>query len=250
MSFKKSMIVFAVITLLTIPAWSIEPAGQSGSSKTEQNVREQRSEGWPRVSEDSVGQPPLLNMAPNPTSIGLGARVMRFIASGWNNEAVDLFPMDVEIDETMETPALVSLTIPRAPARRHLMLCSNSFHRWLQVPSGVPLKFRGSYRFDMFSDVLPSPGVVSVGLGIDGILEFEPSQVTVERRYDPAGCMTLDVDLLGALLESDSLPLDEAKELARQLLASNMTIEMILVVKSQSVGFFTVFNALLSVYGD
>ncbi len=118
-----------------------------------------------------------------------------------------------------------------------------------QVPSSVPFRFDGSYRITFKSSVLP--GDFSFGFGFNGQREFAPSTQRIRRSFDPAGCAAVDEKLLGPFLADDfGLSAEQAQLLARDLLASEVTIEESARITIQSVGFFAIFNAALQVFGD
>jgi len=65
------------------------------------------------------------------------------------------------------------------------------------------------------------------------------------------GCAAVDEKLLGPFLAAEfGLSPEQAQKLARDPLASEVTIEESARITIQSVGFFIIFSAALQVFGD
>ena len=189
------------------------------------------------------------NLVPRAPLPALASHPIRLLASDFSVAEADLVPTDPTKTETLQTPTLASVTLPRNPSRTSLLLCVSGPHVYTQIPSSVPFRFDGSYRITFKSSVLP--GDFSFGFGFNGQREFAPSTQRIRRRFDPAGCAAVDEKLLGPFLADEfGLSAEQAQMLARDLLASEVTIEERARITIQSVGFFFIFNAALQVFGD
>ena len=189
------------------------------------------------------------NLVPRATLAAPVSHPMRLLASDFSTAEFELDPTDPTTAQTLETPALASVSLQANPSRTNLLLCASGPHFYVQIPSSVPFKFNGSYRITFKSTVLP--GDFSFGFGLDGQQESAPSTQRIRRNFDPAGCAAVDETLLTPFLADDfGLPADQAQMLARNLLASQVTIEESARITIQSVGFFIIFNPALQVFGD
>ncbi len=179
----------------------------------------------------------------------LAAHPIRLLASDFSLADVELDPTDPTTTETLQTPTLASVSLPNNPSRTSLLLCVSGPYLYAQIPSSAPFRFGGSYRVTFKSIVLP--GDFSFGFGFNGQREFAPSTQRITRSFDPAGCAAVDEKLLGPFLANDfGLSAEQAQMLARDLLASEVTIEESARITIQSVGFFDIGNAALQVFGD
>ncbi len=189
------------------------------------------------------------NLVPRAPLAALASHPIRLLASDFSQAEVELDPTNPTTTETLQTGTLASVSLPRDPSRTSLLLCVSGPHLYSQMPSSVPFRFDGSYRITFKSSVLP--GDFSFGFGFSGQREFTPSTQRIRRSFDPAGCAAVDEKLLGPFLSDEfGLPPEQAQMLARDLLASEVTIEESARITIQSVGFFTIFNAALQVFGD
>ncbi len=189
------------------------------------------------------------NMVRRAPLAALASHPIRLLASDFSTAEVELDPTDPTTTETLETATLASVSLPANPSRTSLLVCVSGPHLYAQMPSSAPFRFDGSYRIKFKSNVLP--GDFSFGFGFDGQREFAPSTQRIRRSFDPAGCAAVDEKLLGPFLADDfGLSAEQGQVLARDLLESEVTVEETARITIQSVGFFTIFNAALQVFGD
>jgi hypothetical protein len=189
------------------------------------------------------------NLVPRAPLAALASHPIRLLASDFSTTGFELDATDPTTTETLQTPALASVSLPANPSRTSLLLCVSGPHSYVQIPSSAPLIFNGSYRITFKSSVLP--GDFSFGFGFDGQREFAPSAQRIRRNFDPAGCGAVDEKLLTPFLSDEfGLPADQAQMLARDLLASQVTIEESVRITIQSVSFFIISNAALQIFGD
>lgn len=189
------------------------------------------------------------NLVPRAPLPALASHPIRLLASDFSTAEVELDPTEPTTTETLETATLASVTLPINPSRTSLLLCVSGPHLYSQIPSSAPFRFDGAYRVRFKSNVLP--GDFSFGFGFDGQREFAPSTQRIRRSFDPGGCAAVDEKVLAPFLADDfGLSAEQAQLLARDLLASEVTIEESARITIQSVGFFIISNAALQVFGD
>jgi hypothetical protein len=179
---------------------------------------------------------------------------LKLIATDYNagEDAISLVPTNVTSAEGLESPALVSLLIPRDTNRTHLFLAVGAEREWTQVPSAAPYLFGGSYRFLLTSSALPPPGRMGMRLPFDTQTEFQPSAVQINRFSDPNGSIGLDTKIMAFLVRGNfpTLTREQALSIAQSLLQSEVKIEMVMAVRMRSVESLTIGSAYLQVWGD
>jgi len=179
----------------------------------------------------------------------LASHPLRLLASDFSLADVELDPTDPTTLETLQTGTLASVSLPANPSRTTLLICASGPHIYGQIPSSAPFRFGGSYRIAFTSSVLPGP--FSFGFGFNTQREFAPSTQKIWRTFDPNGCGAFDETVLGVFLANDfDLTPEQGQLLARDLLASEITIEESARITVQSVSFFDIGNAALQIFGD
>jgi hypothetical protein len=168
------------------------------------------------------------------------------------DEGFTLVPANPTVAETLETGNVVSVVIPEDKKRTHLFVAVSGAHSWHQIPSTAPYRLTGSYRISLTSSALPSPGQFSFGVGLAGQVESQPSAADITRFFDPASSFGLDEKALVPLLRFNFPTLTDGQllDLARDLLRSEIKMEMKVRVRMRSVDDFTLSNAVLQVWGD
>jgi hypothetical protein len=184
----------------------------------------------------------------NSGHFGLIAKKFVFFAPG----EIVLTPASPTVAQTLETPALLSLTLPEDKKRTYLFIATGVLHSWDQIASTAPYRLLGSVRFSLVSSVLPAPGEIDFGTGLDQQVDAQPSASDIGRSRDQTWSFALDDEILAFLISNDfpSLTAEERLQLARALIASEVSISMKVRINVRSVSGFEVSNAFLNVWGD
>lgn len=178
---------------------------------------------------------------------------LRLLATDFKIQELVFTPTSVTALETINTPVLATVLIPEDKHRTHLVIAAGAAHEWVQIPSTAPYRMTGAFSFFLTSTVLPSPGEMRFRLPLsDGQTDFQPSTVQIDRFRDPSQFFGLDDKTLAFLMKGNfpSLTEEQALMLTRQLMQSEIKIEMKMQVRMRSVEEFDVGNGTLQVWGD
>jgi hypothetical protein len=165
---------------------------------------------------------------------------------------LSLVPADPLVAETLETPDMISLTIPEDKHRAHFLIFTGAAHSWEQILSTAPYRMTGTMRYRLTSSALPAPGVIGFGIGLDNQIDGQPSALNTFRQRDPTASFGLDDEALVWLLKGNfpSLTDEQALQTARALIKSEIVMTMTVRVRLRSVSSFDISNAYLQVWGD
>jgi hypothetical protein len=193
---------------------------------------------------------PTIALAASPPSTGGPLRLV--VSEGlFLDTPLDLVPADITVAETLETPVVVTALVPKDSNRTHLFMAVSGVHSWHQIPSSAPYRLTGTYRIYMSSSVLPPPGKFSFGLGLDGQVDEDVSTKGITYTRDPVGAFGLDPKILAPLLSFNfSLSQQDALQMARELIRSDITITMTVRVRMRSVEVFSLENGSVNVWAD
>lgn len=175
---------------------------------------------------------------------------LRLIASEFVNVPTQLVPADITVVETLESPVLVSLSVPADRKRNVLAFLFLGHHSWQQVVSLQRYRFDGGYRVSLASPVLPS--ATSFGFPIEGQRDSAPSDEQVFRdSHREAHAILTDRQIASNLQNSfPALTPDQALDLAHNLLHSEMTLSLTLRVTVRSVSVINVGGRRFEVLSD
>jgi hypothetical protein len=162
-----------------------------------------------------------------------------------DRESVILVPTNPAVLEEIEGPVISSVSIPSDPKRKVLSLMFNATFTWEQILSAAPVHFDGRYQVNLMSPQLPPPGEFKWGgFGLGRHIEMVQSDNEVIRTVGFTREAAFEENALGALIcfneNFPDLTLEEAVEIARRVLRSDMTIEIRPLVTLSSVSFFQV----------
>ncbi|MCA1613726.1 MAG: hypothetical protein LC800_06165 [Acidobacteria bacterium] len=170
----------------------------------------------------------------------------------FNPDGLSLVPTNPLVVETLETPVMLSLTIPEDKKRTLFFIATGALHSWQQVSSTAPYRMTGAMRYRLTSSALPAPGEIGFGVGLDGQIDAQPSAVNIFRQRDPTSSFGLDDEVLAWLVKGNfpALTEEQALQTARALIKSEIVMRMTVRVRVRSVSSFDISNAYLQVYGD
>jgi hypothetical protein len=181
-------------------------------------------------------------------SLGLVAR--KFVS--FEPAGLVLAPTDPLVVETLETPALISLTIPENKNRTHFFIATGALHSWEQVSSTAPYRIIASLRFRLTSSALPAPGEMGFSIGLETRIDAQPSASDISRQRDHTSSFGLDDEVLTFLVKGNfpSLTDEQALQTAHSLIKSEIGLTMTVRVRLRSVSEFGIANAFLQVWSD
>ncbi|MFN2515106.1 MAG: hypothetical protein ABR556_02730 [Pyrinomonadaceae bacterium] len=168
-------------------------------------------------------------------------------------EGISLVPANPLVAETLETPVLLSLTIPEDNKRTHFLIATSSLYSWDQISSTAPYRLNGSLRYRLTSSALPAPGEMRFGIGLlEGQFDSQPSTIDTSRTRDQTSSFGLDHEVMVFLLKFQfpTLTDEQALQTARAVIKSEIGVEMRVRVRVRSVLEFNVAQASLFVWGD
>lgn len=180
---------------------------------------------------------------------------LRLIAKKFVSFAPDglvLVPTNPLVAQGLETPVLMSLTIPEDKKRTTFFISTGAFHSWGQISSTSPYRFTGALRYRLTSSALPAPGEMGFSIGLDGQIDAQPSMTDTARVRDPASSVGLDDEILAFLVKNQfpTLTDEQALQTARAFIKSEIVWTMTVRVNVRSVSEFGIENAYLQVWGD
>jgi hypothetical protein len=180
-------------------------------------------------------------------SIGLIAK--KFVSF---EPELSLVPTNALVVETLETPVLISLTIPENKKRSHFLIATGALHSWGQISSTAPYRMGGSLRYRLTSSALPAPGEMTFGIGLETQIDAQPSAADTIRQRDQTSSTGLDDEVLAFVVKGNfpALTDEQALQTARALIKSEIGLTMAVRVRVRSVSEFTIANAYLQVWGD
>ena len=195
---------------------------------------------------------PRAAFAPAATDKGGSLRLIAKKYVSFAPDGVLLVPTNPLVSQQLETPALVSLTIPEDQKRTHFFISTGAYHIWDQFPSTAPYRFTGSLRYRLTSSALPAPGEMSFGIGLDGQFDLQPSALATGRFRDQSSSVGLDDELIAFLVKGNfpTLTDEQAVQTARAVIKSEIGWTMTVRVTVRSVTEFGILNAYLQVWGD
>lgn len=162
-----------------------------------------------------------------------------------------LVPASVTAVETLETPVVVSVTVPQDSRRTHLLLVFNTLNTWLKVTSTAPFAFRGENRITFTSDALPDTFTITAS-DLNAQADSQPSTGATAFLQGASTSFALDEKLTARLLRARFVNLTEqqASELAKELIKCEIKMDMSVRVTLRSVNAYNLINAFLQVWGD
>jgi hypothetical protein len=166
---------------------------------------------------------------------------------------LSLIPTNPLVAETLETPVMLSLTIPDDKKRTHFLLATGALHSWEQISSTAPYRLTGTLRYRLTSSALPTPGEMGFGIGLlEGQIDTQPSAVDTSRIRDQTASFGLDDEVLAFLVKGNfpTLTDEQALQTARALIKSEIGVTITVRVRVRSVSGFFITNAFLQVWGD
>ena len=180
----------------------------------------------------------------------LGLAAQRFVS--FDPDGLSLVPTNPLIAETLETPVMISLTIPEDKKRTYFLIATGALHGWEQISSTAPYRMTGSLRYRLVSSALPAPGEMGFGVGLDGQIDAQPSAADTARLRDLTSSFALDDEVLGFLVKGNfpALTDEQALQTARALIKSEIDVAMTVRVRVRSVSGFDITNAFLQVWSD
>jgi hypothetical protein len=232
---RRRILMIPAIGILAAFVWTFAPPkSRIGASPSARNL----------------GSEPALALAASPPSSG-GALSLVASEGAFLDTPLDLVPADITVAETLETPVAVTAQVPKDSNRTHLFMAVSGAHSWHQVPSSAPYRLTGSYRVYLSSSVLPPPGKFSFGLGLDAQIDDDVSTKGVTYFRDPAGALGLDPKILAPILSFNfGLSQQDALQMARDLIRSDITITLTVRVRMRSVEVFSLENGFVQIWGD
>ena len=230
---SRKLSLFALLASLTIALCAPGPAEAGGGEPAEPLV--------PRAAFASA-------------AAGEGGK-LRLVAKKFvtfEPDGLSLEPADPLVAETLETPVMLSLTIPGDNSRTHFLLSSGALHTWEQIPSTAPYRMTGALRYLLTSSALPAPGQMGFGVGLDSQSDGQPSAANTFRQRDQTSSFGLDDEVLTFLVKGNfpALTDEQALQTARALIKSEIAMTMTVRVRVRSVSSFNITNAYLQVWGD
>jgi hypothetical protein len=167
-------------------------------------------------------------------------------------DGLALVPTDPLVAETLETPVLISLTLPEDQKRTHFLISTGVLHSWDQISSTSPYRFTGTMRYRLTSAALPAPGEIDFGIGLEGQIDAQPSAVDTSRIRDHGFTFGLDDEVLAFLVKGHfpTMTDEQALQTARALITSEIGVTMRVRVRVRSVSGFGITNGFLQVWGD
>ena len=171
----------------------------------------------------------------------------------YSTAGISLVPTNPLVAETLETPVLLSLTIPGDHKRTHFLIGTSSAYSWEQISSTAPYRLTGTLRYRLTSSALPTPGEMSFGVALlEGQIDAQPSTTDTARLRDQTSSFGLDDEAMAFLVKGHfpTLTDEEALQMARALIKSEIGVEMRVRVRVRSVSGFDVTQASLYVWGD
>ena len=166
---------------------------------------------------------------------------------------ISLVPANPLVAETLETPVLLSLTIPEDNKRTHFLIATGSTYSWEQISSTAPYRVGGSLRYRLISSALPTPGEMHFRIGLlEGQADTQPSAMGTSRFRDQTSSFGLDEEVLTFLVKGNfpSLTDEQALQTALALIKSEIGVSMTVQVRIRSVSEFDVAQSFLQVWGD
>ncbi|HKQ52611.1 MAG TPA: hypothetical protein VJT74_09600 [Pyrinomonadaceae bacterium] len=198
----------------------------------------------------------LLPRAAFAPALASNSGALRLIAKKFTlfeGDGLILTPASVTVAETLETPVLASVSIPRDNNRTHFLLGVGVLQSWQQVASTAPYRMTGSLRLRLTSSSLPPPGEMSFGIGLHNQqVDSQASAVDIARISDQTSSFGLDDESLPWLVKANfpALTDEQALEMTRALIESEVGMELRLRTRVRSVQEFDITNAYLQVWGD
>ncbi len=171
----------------------------------------------------------------------------------YGSAPISLVPTNPLVAETLETPVLLSLTIPEDNTRTHFLIATSALHSWQQISSTAPYALTGSLRYRLTSSALPAPGEMSFGVGLDEVqVDTQPSAMDTFRSRDQTSSFGLDDEAMVLLLKFNfpTLTDEQALQTARAVIKSEISVQMRARARVRSVSEFDVTQASLFVWGD
>ena len=179
---------------------------------------------------------------------------LRLIAKKFVPFAPDLLlvPTNPLVAQGLETPVLITLTTPEDNKRTHFFISTGALHFWDQISSTSSYRFIGTLRYRLTSSVLPAPGEMGFGIGLEAQNDFQPSALNTARQRDQGSSFGLDDEILAWLVKNQfpTLTDEQALDTARALIKSEIVWTMTVRVNVRSVSQFGIANASLQVWGD
>lgn len=188
--------------------------------------------------------------AASDTGGAIGLIAKRFVS--FEPEGLSLVPSNTLVAETLETPVMLSLTIPADHKRTHFIIATGVLHSWDQISSTAAYQLTGAMRYRLTSSALPAPGEMGFGIGLDGQIDGQPSAANISRIRDQTSSVGLDEEVLAFLVKGNfpTLTEEQALQTARALIKSEIGATMTVRVRVRSVSEFGIANAFLQVWGD
>jgi hypothetical protein len=167
-------------------------------------------------------------------------------------DGIALVPTNPLVAQGLDTPVLLSLTIPEDKKRTHFFISTGALHSWQQITSTAPYRFAGALRYHLASSALPAPGEMGFGIGLEGQFDGQPSAMDTARSRDQTSSFALDDEILAWLVKNQfpTLTDEQALETARAVIKSEIVWTMRVHINVRSVSEFFIENAYLQVWGD
>lgn len=115
----------------------------------------------PAVAGDREPVEPLVPRAAFAAATSNGDGSLRLLAKKFVSflpDGLALLPTNPLVPQGLDTPVLMSLTIPEDKKRTHFFISTGALHSWQQISSTAPYRFAGALRYRLTSSALPAPG--------------------------------------------------------------------------------------------